>query len=263
MPIVLGEKTALWVDLHAHGDPGHGALPPKDQAALNLARAVTRVAGYSAPRVHPVMREQFRILAGEVRQPLATAFKVLSSVAGDAVVRAAKGALAGRTAIAALLSDTVSATKLSGGYKHNVVPGAADASLDCRLLPDTDVDEFLAAMRKRLSRLSVDVEEVARNSGPVSEAGELYPTLVSVSDQIEPEAIVVPSITAGITDIRFFRSRGATGYGWVPLMLTPEMLATIHGHDERVEVDALEKAAAAMSTVVRAAATDGRSEVRG
>lgn len=255
MPIVLGEKSALWLNLNARGDPGHGALPPQNQAALNLTRAVTAVAGYSTPRIHPVMREQFAVFAREAPQPLATVFKMLSSPAAGGIARATKRALAARPAVAALLSDTTATTQLSGGYKHNVVPGEAHAALDCRLLPDTDVDGFVTAMRKRVKRLSVEVEEVSRHSGPVSRKGPLFEALVRASRDAEPEAVVVPSLTAGITDVRFFRSRGATGYGWVPLVLSAADLATIHGHDERVGVQALEKAATSMSRVVLEAAT--------
>lgn len=47
-----------------------------------------------------------------------------------------------------------------------------------------------------------------------------------------------------------FRSHGAAAYGWCPLPLTPELLATMHGHDERILVDALTQAIDVTTDVV-------------
>lgn len=253
MPIVVGEKSAVWVELEAKGDPGHGAFPPKNQAPLNLARAVATVTGYGAARVHPVMREQFSALSAAAGQPLATVFKVLSSPAGRIAIRGAAETMRQRGAIGALLSDSVATTQLGGGYKHNVVPGEARAALDCRLLPDTNVDDFLARMQKKLKRFSVAVNEKARNGGPVSERGPLYDTIWNVSRNMSSEPVVVPSLTAGMTDLRYLRTKGAKAYGWVPVVLTPELLETVHGHDERIPVDGLEEGTRVMTEVVRRA----------
>jgi acetylornithine deacetylase/succinyl-diaminopimelate desuccinylase-like protein len=65
----------------------------------------------------------------------------------------------------------------------------------------------------------------------------------------------VVSLSPGITDVRFFRARGAIGYGWCPFLLTPELLGTIHGHDERVGLEDFERAVAVMSDVVFRACT--------
>jgi carboxypeptidase PM20D1 len=96
----------------------------------------------------------------------------------------------------------------------------------------------------------VAVEKVASHGGPVSEPSDLFDVLELASVTLDGDPLVVPSLTAGMTDIRYFRSLGATGYGWVPLILSPEQLATIHGHDERVSVNDLERAVTAMMEVV-------------
>lgn len=67
---------------------------------------------------------------------------------------------------------------------------------------------------------------------------------------MEEGPIVVPSLTSGMTDLRYLRSRGATAYGWVPLVLDQGGLGMIHGHDERIEVAAFEQAVRVMTEVV-------------
>ena len=247
MPVARGEKSVVWIDLEATGRPGHGGLPPSDQAPHKLVKAVGKVAGFRAPRVHPVMREQFEILAENASSPSSLLFKALASKAGRVGAVALSRPLRERGAMGALLSDTVTPTQISAGYKHNVVPGDATASLDVRLLPDTDVDDFLASLRKKVGALGVSVEVKSRHGGPVSNKGRLYEQLMEASS---PLGLPLPTLSPAITDIRFFRAKGATGYGWVPLVLSPELIATIHGHDERVAVDDFERAVEIFSRVV-------------
>ncbi|MGH2806470.1 MAG: M20/M25/M40 family metallo-hydrolase [Actinomycetota bacterium] len=255
MPIVLGEKSVLWLELTATGTPGHGALPPLEQAPANLARAITKVAGFGRPRVHEVMREQFAALAEAAGGAGAAVFKLLASGAANAAAGALKSQLRARGTIATLVADTATPTQLAAGYKHNVVPGTATAALDCRLLPDTDPDDFTASVQRKVRSLGVEVTRVAHYGSPVSERSPLYDILADEARSMPEDPVVVPSLTSGMTDVRHWRQRGGHGYGWVPLVVGPELLATIHGHDERVPVDAFERAVEVMTRVVARAAT--------
>ena len=255
MPVVVGEKAVLWLDLRASGDPGHGALPPLDQANMNLIKVVSKIAGHRRPRVHPVMRAQFGILAEHARGPRKAVFKALASAAGPQLAAALKKPLRSKGTIATLLSDTLTPTRIDAGYKHNVVPAEATASLDCRLLPDTDIPGLLRSLSKTAAKHGVTVEEVSRHASPVSKAGPLYEILTRVSQGLPERPVPIPSLTPGMTDLRFLRQRGAAAYGWVPLVLSNELLATIHGHDERIEVAAFERAVEVMTDVVRTAAS--------
>jgi acetylornithine deacetylase/succinyl-diaminopimelate desuccinylase-like protein len=254
MPIVLGEKSVLWLDLTATGTPGHGALPPQEQAPANLAKAITKVAGFGKPRVHPVMREQFATLAETADGVTASVFKLLASGVGSTAATALKSQLRARGTIATLVADTATPTQLAAGYKHNVVPGTATASLDCRLLPDTDPDDYTAAVQKKVGSLGVIATRVAHHGSPVSARSPLFEILAEESRSMPERPIVVPSLTSAMTDVRYWRQRGAHGYGWGPLVVTPELLGTIHGHDERVPVDAFERAVESMTRVVARAA---------
>lgn len=48
--------------------------------------------------------------------------------------------------LAALTRNTCSITRLEGSDKINVVPPEASAEIDCRLLPDQDVDAFVEGL---------------------------------------------------------------------------------------------------------------------
>lgn len=250
LPIVLGEKTALYLRATARGEPGHGSLPPLRQAPVMLGRFLQDIAGFGRPRVHPVMRDQLRTLSEAATWPTGAVLRALSGPGRNLIATALARPLRRRGVLGALVSDTVSPTKLEAGYKDNVVPGDAGATLDCRLLPDTDPDAFVARTARLGSRHGVEVAEVARTSGPVSRRGGLYEVLEGVTAASVAGAIVVPSLTTAVTDLRFFRQKGARAYGWTPLALTPELLGTIHGHDERVPVGDFERAVAGMTDAV-------------
>ena len=255
MPIALGEKTAVWFDLVAKGDPGHGALPPAQQAPVNLAKLITEVAGFGAPRVHSVMREQFSIFSSAASGRNLAVLRALASPAGGIVAKAVAPQLRRAGALGLLLSDSITPTLVAAGYKSNVVPAEGRASFDCRLLPDTDVDRFIESVRARAERRGGTVDSVQQKGrGPVSNKGPLFSILEQVSRELVPNLVTAPSLSPGITDARFFRARGATAYGWCPLVLTPELLATIHGHDERIAINDFERAVKATTGVVTRAA---------
>jgi acetylornithine deacetylase/succinyl-diaminopimelate desuccinylase-like protein len=255
MPIVQGEKAPLAVRVRARCRPGHGSMPPADQAIQRLLSFVDRVSGPRRARIHPVMRDHFAALAVAATGPERRVFELLASGAGPAAVRALAPLLRSRSAaIGQLVADSVTPTMLSAGYKLNVVPGEAEATFDCRLLPDTDPDEVLAELR-RAGGGDVEVEVVQRWATTTSPRGELFEVLADASSTLPHEPIPVPSLTPGVTDVRYFRAAGATGYGWVPLVLTPELLATFHGHDERVPVAGFEEAVDVMTDVVRRVST--------
>lgn len=256
MPIVVGEKGPLTVKATATASPGHGALPSEDQVIRSVARFIEAAAGFRAPRIHPVMRAQFGTLARVTDGVLARVFALLAGPAGPAAIRPLAPVLRAKAgAIGHLVSDSITPTWLEGGYAFNVVPGEASAVFDCRLLPDADPDEVLLELVALGERHGVEVTELARSSSPVSPYSPLFDVLQAVSVELPDVGVTVPSLTPGTTDLRYLRAAGATAYAWVPLVLTPELLATFHGHDERVPVDAFERGVQAMTDVVRLAST--------
>jgi acetylornithine deacetylase/succinyl-diaminopimelate desuccinylase-like protein len=258
VPIVVGEKAPVAVTARAAGESGHGSLPPADQAIRGLARFVDTVAGARTPRLHPVVREQLAELGTASRGAQQRGLQLLAGPAGPALIRAAAPAVRALSpAFGALLADTVTPTHLDAGYAGNVVPGRAEARFDARLLPDTDVGELRTWLRRTGRRHGVEVELGRLEGGPVSPRGGLFGVLEAVSADLAGGPVPVVSLTPGVTDLRYWRRRGATAYGWMPLVLTRDQLAGFHGRDERVPVAGFESAVEAMVRAVHLAATAG------
>jgi acetylornithine deacetylase/succinyl-diaminopimelate desuccinylase-like protein len=255
LPIVQGEKAPLRLTARATGRPGHASMPSPDQAIRHLLDFVGKVAGPRPARLHPVMRDHVAALADVASGPQRRVLELLASPAGNVAVRALAPLLRRQSdVLGQLVADSITPTMVEAGYKINVVPGAAQASFDCRLLPDTDPDEVVAELR-RVGGEAIEVEELHRSPGPTSPRGPLFDVLASASASMHEAPTPVPSLTPGVTDLRFFRAAGATAYGWVPLVLTPEQLATVHAHDERVPVAGFTRAVEVTAEVVARVAT--------
>jgi acetylornithine deacetylase/succinyl-diaminopimelate desuccinylase-like protein len=146
----------------------------------------------------------------------------------------------GNHVLRALLTNTVSVTGATAGVKHNVIPGVAEATLDCRLLPGQDAGAFIEEVRSVIDDPDVQIERVLDSNTPSSPVQtQLFDVVEEVMrDHIE-EALVAPTISPGFTYSRVFRKRGVVAYGFIPILLEPLEAAGIHGHNERLSIENL------------------------
>lgn len=63
-----------------------------------------------------------------------------------------------------------------------------------------------------------------------------YRALVDTLLEENPTGQVIPYLTPGATDSRFFRAAGMKAYGFMPMLLNSTELSRIHGIDERVSI---------------------------
>ncbi len=225
----VGEKGPLWLRLVAHGPPGHGSVPHADNCLERLVRALCAVQSWRRPiTLLPEMRVTLDRLRG-------------AGVFDGEISEAALARLAeANPTLAALLTDTISTTEFKSGTKTNIIPSVAEASLDCRLLPGHDPAAFTKQVKAVIDDPQVEVQQMMESHTPISSAdSELFRTIETVTRETLPDAVVVPSIATGFTDSRAFRRRGVTAYGFVPCVLEPAELATMHGNDERIPVEKL------------------------
>jgi acetylornithine deacetylase/succinyl-diaminopimelate desuccinylase-like protein len=129
---------------------------------------------------------------------------------------------------------------LDAGYKMNVVPQTASASLDCRFLPGHE-DDLMATVRELAGEhveVVVDHHDIALDS-PLS--GDLFTAMTQSLLAEDPEAAVLPYCLSGGTDNKALSRLGITGYGFAPLRLPASLdfAPMFHGIDERVPIESL------------------------
>jgi acetylornithine deacetylase/succinyl-diaminopimelate desuccinylase-like protein len=69
----------------------------------------------------------------------------------------------------------------------------------------------------------------------------LFHAIERVAAEIDPDAMVVPQLIAGFTDAHYFRDLGVVAYGFAPRWLPPHETSGIHGPNERISVENLER----------------------
>ncbi len=67
---------------------------------------------------------------------------------------------------------------------------------------------------------------------------EMFAALERAQKEVEPNSITLPVMTTGATDSSFLRVKGVQAYG-IGLPKTDAENRTVHGNDERIEIDQL------------------------
>ena len=143
--------------------------------------------------------------------------------------------------IGATLRDTANPTRLSAGYKENVIPGQATATIDCRSLPGHE--ESLVAQIRRLAGPDLAVELVQDQPAVATTFdGPLVAQMAAALRAEDPGARAVPYLLSAGTDAKAFSRLGIRCFGFAPLRLPADLdfAALFHGVDERVPVEGLQ-----------------------
>ena len=238
------EKGPCWLQLRVEGPPGHGSLPHDQNALAVLAHALCRIDSWQRPRVIlPELRPFFDELGRAGLLPTDDPSELERVIRGDRMLNA-------------ITTNTISLTTCHAGIKANVIPGLAEASLDCRLLPGTDhrawVREVEAVVDDARVAVQLMFQAETEPSDPDSEAMRVAAEVVHDYDET---ALFVPTISSWFTDSRVCRRLGVPSYGFIPFLLTAEDLAGIHGHNERLSIENLRLGSQILFELTRRLAT--------
>jgi acetylornithine deacetylase/succinyl-diaminopimelate desuccinylase-like protein len=121
-----------------------------------------------------------------------------------------------------MLRTSISPTMLKAGFRVNVIPSEAEATLDVRALPDEDMPAFVAQLKKVGAEPEVEVIAPERShrvaAKPSSIATEMFRALESTQRKVYPGAITIPTMATGASDKVFLQAKGVNCYGFGPLV---------------------------------------------
>ncbi|MFE9747903.1 M20/M25/M40 family metallo-hydrolase [Saccharothrix saharensis] len=229
--VETAEKGIRWLKLRVRGTAGHGSMIHNDNAVAKLAAAVTKLGQHRFPVV----------LSPSVREFLAGVSEITGLEFPEDDLEGSIGKLGALSRmIGATLRDTANPTMLSAGYKANVIPSVAEATVDCRILPGREE----AFERELAELLGPDVEREWLGLPPVETTfdGALVDAMTASITAEDPGAKVLPYMLSGGTDAKSFQQLGIRNFGFAPLKLPADLdfSGLFHGVDERVPVDALQ-----------------------
>jgi acetylornithine deacetylase/succinyl-diaminopimelate desuccinylase-like protein len=217
--ILTTEKVPRGVRLVVNGTSGHASIPRVDNALVHLAGAVEKVGTWQTPmRLNDTTRTYFEKLAAISPPEKATRYSGLTDPARSAAIQ--RYLAVNEPQQYSMLRTSVVPTILKAGFRVNVIPSEAEATVDIRALPDEDMPKFLEEMRKVIGDPAVKIEPRAEDTRPAGAPSrldtEMYRALENAARRIFPGSTVLPTMSTGATDMSYLRPRGIQSYGIGP-----------------------------------------------
>jgi acetylornithine deacetylase/succinyl-diaminopimelate desuccinylase-like protein len=231
-----GQKSLVWLELIAHGKPGHASFPFPDTAPKRLIRALYRIIHYQTPiHVLPAAQLFFKQISKVEKGKYAKDLAHLSQAFQDHDFLTW---FENHPIYNAFVRDTINVTELSGSNKTNVVPADAKAVLDCRLLPGSSIPAFIASLKKVVNDPSITFKILLKSNAPAPSPlnTKLFKAISIVVHKDYPGVPIVTPFSTAANDSAFFQKRGIVAYGFYPFVVPPELLETEHGNNERIPV---------------------------
>jgi acetylornithine deacetylase/succinyl-diaminopimelate desuccinylase-like protein len=217
--IQTAEKLPQAFKLVARGPAGHGSVPLQSNAILHLSRAIDKVASWQPPvRLNDTTRYYFERLATISTPEEASRYNGILSPEKSSSIQDYFAQYEPRHA--SMLRTSISPNIIKGGYQVNVIPSDAEVTMDVRALPDEDMAKFIEEVKKVINDPAVDVVREARNARPKAPATRLdndaFRTIEAMNKK-HYEAITLPTMSTGATDMAFLRAKGVQCYGIGPM----------------------------------------------
>jgi acetylornithine deacetylase/succinyl-diaminopimelate desuccinylase-like protein len=242
LPVIVGEKGSHWCKVTVRGEPGHASQPLRTNNALVKAAEVVKRIDSFRPNadIHPAWHR----FVSELGLPEDITSALLDPARIEDFCDTFPALGLARQAHACT-HTTMAPTILHAGSKINVIPDTVELQIDIRTLPGWGTPEVTSLLHEALGDLyeQVEVEFFSADVSTTSPADTpLWHALRRATSESYPGSRLIPFLTVGATDARFFRQLGtvAYGFGLFSERLTFEDYATMfHGIDERVDVESL------------------------
>jgi acetylornithine deacetylase/succinyl-diaminopimelate desuccinylase-like protein len=238
MNIMTTEKVPARSRLVVRGTAGHGSVPLVDNAIARLAQALARVAAWQTPmRLNDTTRAYFEKLATISTPEQARRYNDL--LHPDRAAAAQEYLRLHEPRHYSMLRTSISPTMLKGGYRMNVIPAEAEATLDIRALPDENLDTFFAEMKRQIGDDTVEIVRgpMSRRPAPPSRTDTvLFRTLETLQKKLYPGASTIPGMVTGATDMAQLRGRGVQCYGIGPMTDSEDAQKGFGAHSDQERI---------------------------
>jgi acetylornithine deacetylase/succinyl-diaminopimelate desuccinylase-like protein len=229
------EKTYVDFELSVHNPGGHSSRPRADNAIYELADALEKVRAYR----FPVKSNDWTIgnLAAVGKTMPGPVGEALREFSANPVDGTAAERLAAEPEYVGLTRTTCVATMLKGGHAPNALPQSATANVNCRIFPGTSIDSVRASLQEVVgSNVSIAVLDDPSSSDASPMRKDVMDAITRVVHKRYRSLPLVPYMSAGASDGKFFRAAGIPVYG-VIFMFGKESDQFAHGLNERIRVD--------------------------
>ena len=234
----VAEKGTMSIELSVEGTGGHAATPPPRSAPGILAEAVIALERDPFPgSLHEVQLELITTVARHMKGPAAWGLRMAR------LLRWPLAAVLPRVSaeMAAVTRTTTAVTMLTGAPAPSVLATKATAVVNVRVAVGSKASAVVERIKDVVGpAITVTVVDTFPPS-PVSPRGDdarwrLIKEAVAAS---YPQAMVVPYVMFGSSDSRHLADLSSGIYRFAPVHMDAAQRASMHGPNERVEVESL------------------------
>jgi acetylornithine deacetylase/succinyl-diaminopimelate desuccinylase-like protein len=215
------EKEPRFIEIIARGPAGHGSVPSRNNAVTKLSAAVGKVATWTPPlRINETTGAYFKRLSTMVPADVAKMYRDILNPDPKVSTAASEWMLENQPNHWSMVHTSLVPTIVGGGFRYNVIPSEAKATVDVRLHPDEDQSAFLDQVRKVINDPSVEVRwgrERYRPAGGSRIDTEAYAVLEAQTKK-HYDTVVLPTMGVGATDMSNIRAKGIQCYGIGPAL---------------------------------------------
>ena len=213
------EKLPRRIRLVVNGTSGHGSIPRTDNALVHLSAAVAKIGTWETPlRLNDTTRTYFERLAGISSPETAARYNGITDSRRTAAVQ--RYLAENEPMHYSMLRTSVVPTILTAGFRMNVIPSQAEATIDVRMAPGEDDRAFFDQMRGVIGDPAVKIERLTDGERPPTPPSrldtEMFRALEAVSTRVYPGSVTLPTMLTGATDMAFLRAKGIQSYGIGP-----------------------------------------------
>ena len=233
--VQASEKKFLSFSFQATNPGGHSSLPVKKNAIYDLSQALLAVQAHDFPVMLNEVTEAFfsrsaDLVGGEMG-------RAMGRIVANPADAEAAATLSAEPGYNSRLRTTCVATMLQGGHAQNALPQLAQATVNCRILPDHDPEVVHARLQELAAPYGVTVTPngAATPSPPSPLTEEVLGPIERITQQMWPGVTVLPVMSTGATDGLYLRRAGIPVYGVSGLFGDMDDVRA-HGQDERISI---------------------------
>jgi carboxypeptidase PM20D1 len=238
--IGVAEKGYATLKVTANAAGGHSSMPPEQIGTINLAKAIIAINDNQFPlEMRPPVSQMVEIFAAQ-KGGIGKVAVANQWLLGGIVRKQIGESPTGR----AMLHTTIAPTMLQGSPKENVLPQSASALINYRIAPWNSSKDVMARAKQSVGSLPVELSWVTepREPSPISATNSPGWNLIAAVARAEvPGASLAPFLVVAGTDSRNMEPVSDDVYRFAAIRFKTKDTAMIHGTNEHMTLDNLER----------------------
>jgi len=232
-------KKPLWLELELESKTnGHGSITPQTYANKELVKALNRLTRKKPKAIYNDINIRFlKDMASFHKGGKKMVLKHPRLFKPIVIPQ-----LRSHPELFSLFTNTITLTNIySNSAAVNKLSSAAGAHLDCRLLPETNEQEFLTMIREKLNNddIKIKVLKSTLRIEPSSTENLYRKNLALAIQKKYPTSTTMNMMMPNTNDLGVFRAKNIPSYGTLPIFCDTEEVRSVHGKNEHLHINSL------------------------